>query len=108
LTGKDFRPDYLLPTDGEVTSFQNRLFSYRLLNNDKIAVPNLDLSGFRPEICVMADVLAAPIVDDPELRTGVIELLKDRDEQSRVDRATADGGAHRACAVLPRRGKWWN
>ena len=61
LTGNEFRPDYLLPTDEEVSSFQNRLFSYRLLNHDKLAAPNLDVSEFRPEICVMSDVLAAPL-----------------------------------------------
>jgi hypothetical protein len=92
LTGNEFRPDYLLPTDEEVTSFQNRLFSYRLLNRDKIALPNVDVSGFRPEISVIADVLAAAIIDDPDLQRGVIELLKDRDEQSRVDRATGVNG----------------
>jgi hypothetical protein len=31
-------------------------------------------------------------VDDPELQAGVIELLKDRDEQSRTDRATGVNG----------------
>jgi hypothetical protein len=92
LTGNEFRSDYLLPTDEEVASFQNRLFSYRLLNRKKIAIPNLDVSRFRPEISVMADVLAAPIMDDPELQAGVIELLKDRDEQSRIDRATGVNG----------------
>ncbi len=40
----------------------------------------------------MSDVLAAPIVDDPKLQAGVIELLKDRDEQSRIDRATGVNG----------------
>ena len=40
----------------------------------------------------MADVLAAAIVDDVELQRGIIEVLKDRDEQSRVDRATGVNG----------------
>lgn len=40
----------------------------------------------------MADVLAASIVDDVELQRGIIEVLKDRDEQSRVDRATGVNG----------------
>ena len=30
----------------------------------------------------MAEVLAAAIVDDVDLQRGVIEVLKDRDEQS--------------------------
>ena len=40
----------------------------------------------------MADVLAAAIVDDVELQRGIMEVLKDRDEQSRVDRATGVNG----------------
>jgi hypothetical protein len=36
----------------------------------------------------MAEVLGAAIIGDPELQQGVIEVLKERDEQSRVDRAT--------------------
>jgi hypothetical protein len=76
----------------EITSFQNRLFSYRLLNHDKVAAANFRVSGFRPEISIVADVLAASIVDDVELQRGIIEVLKDRDEQSRVDRATGVNG----------------
>jgi hypothetical protein len=72
----------------EITSFQNRLLSYRLLNHDQVAAANFRVSGFRPEISIVADVLAAAIVDDVELQRGIMEVLKDRDEQSRVDRAT--------------------
>ena len=92
LSGNALRPRHSAPTDEEITSFQNRLFSYRLLNHDKVAAANFRVSGFRPEISVVADVLAAAIVDDVELQRGVIEVLKDRDEQSRVDRATGVNG----------------
>ena len=92
LGGSALIPRHGLPTKDEITSFQNRLFSYRLLNHDKVAAANFRVSGFRPEISIVADVLAAAIVDDVELQRGVIEVLKDRDEQSRVDRATGVNG----------------
>ena len=81
-----------VPTKEEITSFQNRLFSYRLMNHDKVAAANFRVSGFRSEIRMMADVLAAAIVDDVELQRGIIEVLKDQDEQSRVDSATGMNG----------------
>jgi len=81
-----------LPTKDEITSFQNRLLSYRLLNHDKVATANVHVSELRPEISMVAEVLAAAIVDDLELQKGVIEALEDRDEQSRVDRATGVNG----------------
>ena len=92
LGGSALTPRYALPAKDEITSFQNRLFSYRLLNHDKVAAANFRVSGFRPEISIVADVLAAAIVDDVELQRGIIEVLKDRDEQSRVDRATGVNG----------------
>ena len=92
LGGSALTPRHALPAKDEITSFQNRLFSYRLLNHDKVATANFRVSGFRPEISIVADVLAAAIVDDVELQRGIIEVLKDRDEQSRVDRATGVNG----------------
>jgi len=62
------------------------------LNHDKVAAANFRVSGFRPEISIVADALAAAVVDDVELQRGIIEVLKDRDEQSRVDRATGVNG----------------
>ncbi|MGA7686556.1 MAG: hypothetical protein WCC32_14275 [Terriglobales bacterium] len=80
------------PTKDEMTHFHNRLLGYRLLNHDKVKSANFHVSGFRPEISVAADVLGAAIVDDVDLQRGVIDVLKDRDEQSRVDRATGVNG----------------
>jgi hypothetical protein len=80
------------PTRDEITSFQNRLFSYRLLNHAEVASKDYDFSGFRPEIGAMVGVLIAAIVDDKELRQGIIEVLKDHDEESRVERATGVNG----------------
>jgi hypothetical protein len=92
LGGSALTPRHALPAKEEITSFQNRLFSYRLLNHDKVASANFRVPGFRPEVSIVADVLAAAIVDDVELQRGIIEVLKDRDEQSRVDRATGVNG----------------
>jgi hypothetical protein len=57
----------------EIISFQNRLLSYRILNHDQVAAANFRVSGFRPEISIVADVLAAAIVDDVELQRGIME-----------------------------------
>jgi hypothetical protein len=76
----------------EITSFQNRLLCYRLLNHEKVAAENFCVPGFGPEVSIVADVLAAVIADDEDLQRGIIEVLKDRDEQSRVDRATGING----------------
>jgi hypothetical protein len=92
LTGTALTLGHCAPTNEEIASFQNRLFSYRLLNHDKVAAANFRVSGFRPEISAVVDVLAAAIVDDVELQREVIAILKDRDEQSRVDRATGVNG----------------
>ena len=92
LGGSDVTRRYALPAKEEITSFQNRLFSYRLLNHGKVTTANFRVSGFRPEVSIVADVLAAAIVDDVELQRGIIEALKDRDEQTRVDRATGVNG----------------
>ena len=92
LSGSALQPGHALPTKDEITSFQNRLFSYRLLNHEKIATANHRVSGFRPEMNAVADVLAAAIVNDLELQRGIIEALKVRDEESRVDRATGLNG----------------
>ena len=40
----------------------------------------------------MAEVLGAVMVDDLELQNGIMELLKERDEQSRVDRSSGQDG----------------
>jgi hypothetical protein len=92
LGGSVLRSLHPLPTKDERTYFNNRLFAYRLLNHDKVAAANFRVSGFRPDITLVADVLAAAIVDDVDLQHAIIEVLKDRDEQSRVDRATGVNG----------------
>lgn len=75
------------PKEDVVTEFQNRLITYRLFVHDKVAESVFRVPDFRPEIRAVAEVLGATIVNDEELRHKLIDLLKERDEQSRVDRA---------------------
>lgn len=80
-----------LPTDDVIQGFQNELLFYRVIRHDVAAASKFRVPGFQPEVCAMAHVLVASI-DDLELRNGIIELLKERDEQSRVDRASGQDG----------------
>jgi hypothetical protein len=90
--GDLLRPLHPLPTENDIVYFQNRLLGYRFLSHDKVATSKFRVSGFRPELCAIAEVLGAAIVDDPELQGGIIDVLKERDEQSRVDRASGLNG----------------
>jgi len=90
--GNSLRSFHPLPTDDVIQDFQNRLYGYRTFNHDMVAASKFQVSGFRPEVCATAQVLGASIVNDPELQRGIIALLKERDEQSRVDRATGQNG----------------
>jgi hypothetical protein len=83
-----------LPTDSVIQDFQNRLLSYRLVSYNKVAASKFRVPGFRfrPEVCAIAQVLGASITDDPALQQDIIELLQERDEQSRVDRASGQDG----------------
>ena len=92
LSETSVTPHHALPSKDKITSFQNRLLGYRLLNRNRVAARTFRFPGFRPEISLAAGVLAAAIVGDEELRRGIVEVLKERDEQSRVDRATGVNG----------------
>jgi len=83
-----------LPTADVIEDFQNRLLFYRFLGHNKVAASKFRVPGFRfrPEVCAIAQVLGASITDDPALQQGIIELLQERDEQSRVDRASGQDG----------------
>jgi hypothetical protein len=88
--GNSRRSLFPLPTNDVIQDFQNRLLCYRILRHDDVAASKFRVPGFqfRPEVAAMAQVLGASIVKDLELQHGVIELLKEWDEQSRVDRAS--------------------
>ncbi|HSY63387.1 MAG TPA: hypothetical protein VK829_02255 [Terriglobales bacterium] len=87
--GDLLRPVHSPPTADDNLDLQNRLLGYRLLCHDKVKNSKFHVSQFRPELCAVAEMLGAAIVDDPELQRGIIDMLKDRDEQARVDRASA-------------------
>src|ERR1039458_525231 len=90
--GNSRRSLHPLPTDDVIQDFQNRLPVYRFNGHDRVTDSKFRVPGFRPEVCAMAQVLGASIVGDPELQRGIIELLQERDEQSRVDRASGQDG----------------
>lgn len=92
LSGTELQPDRSLPTKAEIASFQNRLFSYRLVNHCEVGSTAYSFSEFRPEMNAVAGELGAAIVGDDELRQGIIQALRDRDEQARVDRSTGVDG----------------
>ena len=80
------------PTDDVIQDFQNRLLGYRQTVHNDVGASKFRVPGFRPELCAIAHVLGAAIVRDSELQQGIIELLQERDEQSRVDRASGQDG----------------
>jgi hypothetical protein len=77
----------LSPKEDVVRGFQNRLITYRLFVHDEVADSTFRVPEFRPEVRAIAEVLGATIVGDEDLRQRLTDLLKERDEQSRVDRA---------------------
>ncbi|MGB6250775.1 MAG: hypothetical protein WBF54_16770 [Terriglobales bacterium] len=81
-----------LPSEEVIEDFQNRLFFYRFVHHDDVAASKFRVAGFQPETRAMAEVLGAVMVDDLELQNGIMELLKERDEQSRVDRSSGQDG----------------
>lgn len=88
VESNSWRSQSLLASPENAQDLQNRLFSYRLISHDKVARSNFRVSGFRPEFCAIAEVLGAVIVDNIELQKGIIELMGERDKQSRVDRSS--------------------
>ena len=88
VEGTLLRPLHSVPTEAEIGGFQNQFLAYRFLGRNKVATSNFRVSGFRTELCSVAEVLGAAIVDDPELQRGIIEVLKGYDEQMRTERAS--------------------
>jgi len=79
-------PAQPFPSDRVTQELQNRLFCYRLFNHEKVRASKFQVTGFLPEFCALAQALGAPLVDEPALQAGIIELLKQRDQQTRDDR----------------------
>ena len=73
------------PTKEAVQDLQNQMLFYRLIRHDDVAGSSFRVTGFLPELCAMAQVLAAPLEGEPELQKGIIELLRELNEQVRAD-----------------------
>lgn len=82
------------PSDDVIDDLQCRLLCYRFAYHDAVVASKVRAPGlqFRPEVSAMAQTLSMPVEHDPELQRGVIELLQERDQQSRVDRASGQDG----------------
>jgi hypothetical protein len=89
--GNSLRSLTPLPTEDVIQDFQDRLLLYRILRHDDVASSKFLAVRFRPEVCAIAQVLGASTAD-LGLRNGIVELLREHDEQSRVDRATGQDG----------------
>jgi hypothetical protein len=94
VEGKSRRVLLPLPIDSVIDEFQGQLLFYRfvwrgLVAASKFRVPQ---SQFGAEVAGIAQVLGATVVSEPELQRGIMELLQERDEQSRVDRSTGIDG----------------
>jgi hypothetical protein len=76
-----------LPANEVVQDLQNQMLYYRLVAHGRVASSNFRGARLLPELCALAQVLAAPFEGDPELQKGIVELLKELDEQVRVDRS---------------------
>jgi hypothetical protein len=80
------------PSRDIIRDFQNQLLTYRFVAHDAVATSKFRVSGFQRETCAIAEVLGAAIVDDPELQRGIIQPLKERDEQYRGEQAGGHNG----------------
>ncbi len=83
-------PSHDSPTEDVVTDFQARLLLYRFSTRDQVCTSRARVNGFRSELCAIAESLAAAVVADPNLHVDIIELLRERDQQLRVDCASAE------------------
>jgi hypothetical protein len=66
--------------------YQAKLLQYRILNWAKVRTPAFDLDQFTVPMQEIAQSLAASIVDDDELQSQIVPLLKTLDREIRVDR----------------------
>jgi hypothetical protein len=68
--------------------YQAELLQYRILNWAKVSTPAFDLNQFTVPVRETAYGLAASIVDDDELQSQIVPLLKPLDAEIRVDRTS--------------------
>jgi len=68
--------------------FQGKLLMYRLRSLGKLVPPALDLSEFTAPTQELATTLATCIVGGDKLRSQIVSLLKERDQEIQVDRTS--------------------
>jgi hypothetical protein len=94
-----------LLTASEATSiaqeYQAKLLHYRLVNWGKVRAPAFDLNQFTVPMQELAYTLGASIVDDDELQSRLVPLLKQPDADIRVQ-STSGLRAHLLEALLAR------
>jgi hypothetical protein len=88
VAGNGLIPARALPANDVTQYLQNQLFSFRVFDHDLVASSKFHVPGFLPEFCAVAQALGAPFVENPELQVGIIELLKEQDQQARIDRGS--------------------
>ena len=82
----------LVPSDADVQLLQDKLFRYRAFNHDLVGISDFNPIGLSAKLSAIARQLGAAIVEDEKLQDQVVELLKDQDDQSRVDHAMTTAG----------------
>jgi hypothetical protein len=88
VAGNGLTPARSLPSSDVIQDLQNQLLYFRFLVHDDVASSKFSVHGFLPEFGAIAQALGAPLVRDPELQSGIIELLKEQDQQARIDRGS--------------------
>jgi hypothetical protein len=86
----------LLPlvSESATREFQGKLLFYRFVSRALVATSKFRVpeAQFGPEVGSTAQVLGSALVSELDLQRGVMELLQEREEQSRVDRASSTDG----------------
>jgi len=77
----------LFPAEAKIQDLQNKLLLYRVIMYSQVEKSNFKVTELLPELRECAQVLSAPFQGSPDLQKGIVELLKDADEQVRVDRS---------------------
>ena len=67
--------------------FQSRFLGYFLRNFNSVQTPSFDVSDLALPVQTLARALGAAVIDDSELQTKILPLLKIQDEEIRADRA---------------------
>ena len=68
--------------------YQPILLRYRLSKLQSVQAPKLDLQGLTAQSQGIARSLAACVVDDEELQSGIVPLLRRQEREGQVDRST--------------------